>query len=306
MSLWERFSAGLKKSRQTLATGFATLRDATIGQGDVSLDDLEAAMIQADIGVRMTDHLIHELRQGGDRTSAGVRQRLQRLIVARCGALQGGLAEGSHPMVVLFVGVNGVGKTTTIAKLAYRYRTEGRSVLLAAGDTFRAAAADQLQIWGRRLGVDVIQQQAGSDPAAVVFDAARAALARDVDVLLIDTAGRLHTKHTLMEELLKIKRVITRAIPGAPHESLLVLDASTGQNGLAQARVFHEALGLTGIVVTKLDGTSKGGIVLAIAEELKVPVKLLGLGEEPEALVLFDAEAFAAGLVGPVDTALSR
>jgi fused signal recognition particle receptor len=201
-------------------------------------------------------------------------------------------------VVVLFVGVNGVGKTTSVAKLAAHYRSQGRCVLLAAGDTFRAAAIEQLQAWGDRLGIEVIAQRPGSDPAAVVFDAATAAKARDADVLLIDSAGRLHTKHALMDELVKIKRVIGRAVPGAPHEILLVLDAATGQNGLAQARVFHEALGVTGIVVTKLDGTAKGGIVLAIMEDLRLPVKLLGLGEEVEALVPFDAEAFAEGLVG--------
>jgi fused signal recognition particle receptor len=200
--------------------------------------------------------------------------------------------------VVLAVGVNGVGKTTTVAKLAAQARGDGRTVMMAACDTFRAAAIDQLRMWGDRLGVEVVHQQSGSDPAAVAFDAVSAAKARGIDMVFIDSAGRLHTKHSLMDELIKIKRVIGKALPGAPHEILLVLDATVGQNGLAQARAFHAALGLTGIVVTKLDGTSKGGIVLAVVEELGVPVKWLGLGESADALVPFDAAAFAEGLVG--------
>ncbi len=300
MSLWDRFSAGLTRTRQALAKGL----DAVLGTsqpGDVAaaFDDLEAALIGADVGVRVTDRLLGDLRRAGHMDAAELRKRLKALI-ASCGdgVPSSALVDGPRPLVVLFVGVNGVGKTTSVAKLAARYQSQGRRVLLAAGDTFRAAAIEQLQAWGGRLGIEVIAQRPGSDPAAVVFDAATAAKARDADVLLIDSAGRLHTKHALMDELVKIKRVIGRAVPGAPHEILLVLDASTGQNGLAQARVFHEALGVTGIVVTKLDGTAKGGIVLAIMENLRLPVKLIGLGEEVEALVPFDAEAFAEGLVG--------
>ncbi len=300
MSLWDRFSAGLTRTRQALAKGFDAVR-GTSQPGDVAaaFDDLEAALIGADVGVRVTDRLLGDLRRAGHADAAELRKRLKALI-ASCGEgiPSSALADGPRPLVVLFVGVNGVGKTTSVAKLAARYQSQGRRVLLAAGDTFRAAAIEQLQAWGDRLGIEVIAQRPGSDPAAVVFDAATAAKARDADVLLIDSAGRLHTKHSLMDELVKIKRVIGRAVPGAPHEILLVLDAATGQNGLAQARVFHEALGVTGIVVTKLDGTAKGGIVLAIMEDLRLPVKLLGLGEEVEALVPFDAEAFAEGLVG--------
>jgi fused signal recognition particle receptor len=300
MSLWDRFSAGLTRTRQALAKGLDAVR-GTAQPGDVAaaFDDLEAALIGADVGVRVTDRLLSDLRCAGHADVAELRKRLKSLI-ASCGdgVPSSALADGPRPLVVLFVGVNGVGKTTSVAKLAARYQSQGRRVLLAAGDTFRAAAIEQLQAWGDRLGIEVIAQRPGSDPAAVVFDAATAAKARDADVLLIDSAGRLHTKHALMDELVKIKRVIGRAVPGAPHEILLVLDAATGQNGLAQARVFHEALGVTGIVVTKLDGTAKGGIVLAIMEDLRLPVKLLGLGEEVEALVPFDAEAFAEGLVG--------
>lgn len=300
MSLWDRFSAGLTRTRQALAKGLDAVR-GTSQPGDVAaaFDELEAALIGADVGVRMTERLLVELRRAGHTDPAELRKRLKALIVS-CGEgiPSSALVDGPRPLVVLFVGVNGVGKTTSVAKLAARYQSQGLRVLLAAGDTFRAAAIEQLQVWGDRLGIEVIAQRPGSDPAAVVFDAATAAKARDADVLLIDSAGRLHTKHALMDELIKIKRVIGRAVPGAPHEILLVLDAATGQNGLAQARVFHEALGVTGIVVTKLDGTAKGGIVLAIMEDLRLPVKLLGLGEEVEALVPFDAEAFAEGLVG--------
>jgi len=300
MSFWDRISTGLAKSRETLARGLKSLH-APAGKEKqaVSLDEMEAALIEADVGVRMADTLIEELKRAPAVDADRVRQALKRLIISRCDrAPSSALAEGPRPLVMLFVGINGVGKTTSVAKLAAHYRSKGRRVLLAAGDTFRAAAVEQLQAWGARLGAEVIHQGPGSDPAAVVFDAVSAAKARDADVLLIDSAGRLHTKKSLMDELVKIKRVIARALPGAPHEILLVLDASTGQNGLAQARVFHEALGVTGIVVTKLDGTPKGGIVLAIVDELGLPVKLLGLGEEPDALVPFDATAFAEGLVG--------
>jgi len=300
MSLWDRFSAGLTRTRQALEKGLDAVH-GTSQPGDVAaaFDDLEAALIGADVGVRLTDRLLSDLRRAGHTDAAELRKRLK-VLIASCGdgVPSSALVDGPRPLVVLFVGVNGVGKTTSVAKLAARYQSQGRRVLLAAGDTFRAAAIEQLQAWGDRLGIEVIAQRPGSDPAAVVFDAATAAKARDADVLLIDSAGRLHTKHALMDELIKIKRVIGRAVPGAPHEILLVLDAATGQNGLAQARVFHGALGVTGIVVTKLDGTAKGGIVLAIMEDLRLPVKLLGLGEEVEALVPFDAEAFAEGLVG--------
>ena len=195
------------------------------------------------------------------------------------------------------LGVNGSGKTTTCAKLAARLREDGKQVVLAAADTFRAAAIEQLETWGQRVGVDVVKQSAGSDPAAVVFDAVKAATARNVDVLVVDTAGRLHTKSNLMDELAKLKRVIERQLPGAPHESLMVLDAPTGQNGFAQARMFHEAIGLSGVCVTKLDGTAKGGIVVRIVRELKVPIKLVGVGERLDDLEPFDPARFVDALV---------
>ena len=301
MSMWDRFSAGLAKSRAALARGFQALTGVAGVPRLDSLDELEAALIGADVGAKMADRFLDDIRRGIAarelKTPDDIRNRLKASVKACCTGAPS-LATGPHPLVVLFVGINGVGKTTTIAKLAARYRADGRTVLLAAGDTFRAAAIEQLQVWGERLGSDVIHQRAGSDPAAVAFDAVSAAVARGVDVLLIDSAGRLHTKHSLMEELLKVKRVIGKALSGAPHEVLLVLDASTGQNALAQARTFQETLGVTGIALTKLDGTAKGGIVLAIVSELGIPVKLVGLGEDVDALVPFDADAFAEGLVG--------
>jgi fused signal recognition particle receptor len=303
MSLWNRIVSGLAKSRDALATGFQSLLGGSSNASGVSFEDLEAAMIQADIGVRTTERLLDEVKRAGDVEPDAVKRRLQSLIASllQPKVASNGQMPEARPTVVLMVGVNGVGKTTTVAKLAARARAEGRSVMLAACDTFRAAAIDQLRIWGERLGVEVVHQQPGSDPAAVAFDAVSAAKARGIDVVYVDSAGRLHTKHSLMDELTKVKRVIAKALPGAPHEVLLVLDATVGQNGLAQARAFHAALGLTGIVVTKVDGTSKGGIVLAVVEELGVPVKWLGLGESADALVPFDAEAFAHGLVGATD-----
>jgi fused signal recognition particle receptor len=203
----------------------------------------------------------------------------------------------ARPAVILMLGVNGSGKTTSTGKLAAALKSTGKTVLLAAADTFRAAAIEQLEEWGRRAGVDVIRQAAGSDPSAVVFDAMKAAMARPADVLLVDTAGRLHTKSNLMDELTKLKKVVSRQMPGAPHESLMVLEAPTGQNGLAQARLFHEAVGLTGLVLTKLDGTAKGGIVVRIHQELGLPIKLVGVGEQIEDLQPFDPKTFVAGLL---------
>jgi fused signal recognition particle receptor len=209
---------------------------------------------------------------------------------------------GPKPFVILVVGVNGVGKTTTIAKIAQRMVLAQRRTLLVAGDTFRAAAIEQLQVWGDRIGAEVIRQRHGADPAAVAFDGIVAAKARAVDVVLIDTAGRLHTKSNLMDELKKVKRVIARELPDAPHEVLLVLDATAGQNALAQARQFHEAVGVTGLVLTKLDGTARGGILVAIAEELKLPIRLIGVGEGAEDLQDFNPEAYVAALFGKEDS----
>jgi fused signal recognition particle receptor len=207
------------------------------------------------------------------------------------------LALEARPAVILMLGVNGAGKTTTCAKLAASLKDDGKQVLLAAADTFRAAAIEQLETWSQRIGVELVRQTSGSDPAAVVFDAVKAALARNADALIIDTAGRLHTKTNLMDELAKLKRVVERQCPGAPHESLMVLDAPTGQNGFAQAQMFHEAIGLTGVCLTKLDGTAKGGIVVRIVRELKLPIKLIGVGERVDDLQAFDPAAFVDALV---------
>ncbi|EPR26520.1 signal recognition particle-docking protein FtsY, partial [Geobacillus sp. WSUCF1] len=269
-------------------------------------EELEEILIAADVGVttvmELVDELKMEVKRRNIQDSAQMRDVIaEKLIdIYRAGADDNELSalnmqEGGLT-VILFVGVNGVGKTTTIGKLAHKLKSEGKSVLLAAGDTFRAGAIEQLEVWGERVGVDVIKQAAGSDPAAVMYDAIQAAKARSVDVLLCDTAGRLQNKVNLMKELEKVKRVISREIPGAPHEVLLVLDATTGQNAMSQAKLFKEATDVTGIVLTKLDGTAKGGIVLAIRNEMAIPVKLVGLGEKMDDLQVFDPEQYVYGL----------
>jgi fused signal recognition particle receptor len=270
---------------------------------DNVLDELETRLITADVGVETTERILGGLRKQVQRQELG---NLNALL----DALRNSLLEVLHPaaipltidpavtpFAILVVGVNGAGKTTTIGKLARRCKDNGMKVMLAAGDTFRAAAVEQLQVWGERNGVPVIAQAAGTDPAAVTFDGMQAAKARGMHVLLADTAGRLHTQSNLMEELKKVKRVMGRVDPRAPHEVLLILDASQGQNALQQARLFNEALGVTGIVLTKLDGTAKGGIVLAIASELKLPIRFIGVGESAEDFEEFNAEAFVDALL---------
>lgn len=271
------------------------------------LEELEASLLGADLGARVVDRLIRrvneEARGEAASSSQGVQNVLSRALYDVLKQVAGPsllelIDRGPRPFVVLAVGVNGVGKTTTIAKMARRLAQVGRRPLLVAGDTFRAAAIEQLQVWADRLEVPIVRQRHGADPASVAFDGIAAAKARGTDVVLIDTAGRLHTKSNLMEELRKVKRVVGRELPGAPHEVLLVLDATVGQNALAQARQFHEAVGVTGLVLTKLDGTARGGIVVAIAEELKIPVRLVGVGEGVEDLQDFNPEAFVAALFG--------
>jgi fused signal recognition particle receptor len=265
-------------------------------------DELEEVLITGDLGVQTTTRLMqdlqkavkeHRLREPSE-VKAFLRQGLLEILRGGAGELRSEVP--NPPLVILMVGVNGVGKTTTIAKLAYQFKHQGKKVLLAAGDTFRAAAIEQLQVWGDRVGAEVIKHGPGADPAAVVYDTVHAAQARGIDVVIVDTAGRLHTKVNLMEECKKIKRVIAREHPGAPHEVLLVLDATTGQNAVAQARQFHESLGLTGFVMTKLDGTAKGGVLLSIVNDLQIPVKLIGVGEKLPDLQPFDTAAFAAAL----------
>jgi fused signal recognition particle receptor len=265
------------------------------------LDELEELLITADLGVDTSLFLIEALQEKLRRRELGDVEKLKAVLKAEMIALLTAPAReevSAHPRVVLMVGVNGVGKTTTLAKLAYRDRHLGLTPLLVAGDTFRAAAVEQLEIWGERLGAMVIKQKTGGDPAAVVFDGLAAAAARDVDTVYIDTAGRLHTKVNLMEELKKIHRTAAKKIPGAPHEVLLVLDATTGQNALSQARLFHEAVGLTGLIITKMDGTAKGGVALAVVHETGIPLKFIGVGEGMEDLRPFDAEAFVEAILG--------
>lgn len=298
-----KFRDGLAKTRASLAENVETLFRRAKAIDEDFFEELEEILIAADVGVKTALALVDELREAAAEQKIRDAAELKPLLVEKLVALMAEGQEGAslnlNPdglTVILFVGVNGVGKTTTIGKLAHRLKQEGKKVLLAAGDTFRAGAIEQLEAWGRRVGVEVIRHQAGADPAAVIYDAIQAAKARGADVLLCDTAGRLQNKANLMEELKKIVRVIAREVPGAPHETLLVVDATTGQNALSQAKTFGEAAKVTGIVLTKLDGTAKGGIVLAIRRELGVPVKFVGLGEKPDDLVPFDAEPFVAGL----------
>ena len=291
----ERLDAGLARSRG----GFmARLREAIGEDGDTSWDDVEETLIAGDVGATLAMDVVEKARAARhpEGTEAAVREQLGALLVARDVDWEPRSAGEGQPAVVLVVGVNGTGKTTTIGKLATRYASEGRSVILAAGDTFRAAAIDQLRIWAERAGVPVVAHAPGADPGAVVYDALDAAVARNADLVIADTAGRLHTKSNLMDELSKIRRIVDKRLPGAAPETLFVLDATTGQNGLAQARAFHEAVGLTGIVLTKLDSTAKGGIVFAIEDALDVPVRFVGVGEQVGDLLPFDPGAFVDAL----------
>jgi fused signal recognition particle receptor len=285
-----RLRSSLGRSRSALARTLPRL-----GSGDEEAwEELEEALIGADVGVGAATEIVERLRTGRADDP-------EQALVAELTALlpdPGTLAIDAHPSVLLVVGVNGTGKTTTIGKLAHRLREHGHDVVLAAADTFRAAAGEQLEIWASRSGADFVGAERGGDPAAVAYDAIEAARARDRDVVVVDTAGRLHTQTNLMEELRKIRRVIAQRLPEAPHETLLVLDATTGQNGLQQARLFTEAVEVTGIVLTKLDGSAKGGIVIAVAHELGLPVKLIGVGEQLEDLQPFDPADFAHALVG--------
>ena len=267
---------------------------------DAFYEELEEALILADVGVETASDAVQQLRKRVYQkllTRADeVKEALRDILAEKLDVGETALNLSTQPSVILVIGVNGVGKTTTIGKLAKRLKAEGRKVLLCAGDTFRAAAADQLEIWAERAGVDIVRQHEGADPGAVLFDALQAAKARGSDVVICDTAGRLHNKQNLMNELAKLRKIIDREVPDAAKETLLVLDATTGQNGLIQARTFKETAGLTGIVLTKLDGTAKGGIVIAIAQELQVPVKFVGLGEGIGDLAPFDAKEFVSDL----------
>lgn len=299
--IFGKLRRGLKKTRERIASGLARVFTGRGRIDEEMLEDLEATFLQADMGVKMTARLIdcvrefHKSEKGLGREA--LIERLEGEVASALGSNSVSLnISSTPPTVILVVGVNGTGKTTTIAKLAKMLQDEGKKVLLAACDTFRAAAIDQLGILAERAGVSIVKHQHGADAAAVVYDAAEAALARGTDYLIVDTAGRLHTKVNLMEEIKKVQRVIAKKIPGAPHEVLLVLDATTGQNALQQAKMFHEALGLTGIVMAKLDGTAKGGILLAIKQELDIPIKFVGVGEGLEDLEPFVPSDFAGAL----------
>ncbi|MGA2195365.1 MAG: signal recognition particle-docking protein FtsY [Bryobacteraceae bacterium] len=300
-SLLEKLKSGVQKTRAGLVNA---LEDALQGRKEIDaelLDELESTLISADIGVRTTEEILERIRQRVERHQLGdagelkgmIREHLLEILAA---SERAPAHVSEPPAVILMVGVNGSGKTTTIGKLAQRFRNEHRSVLLCAADTFRAAAIDQLEVWAERSGAQVVRQGPGSDPSAVVFDAVQAAKARKVDCVIVDTAGRLQTKEHLMAELHKMTRTARKVIPDAPHEVLLVLDSTTGQNGLEQARKFTESSGVTGIVLTKLDGTAKGGIVVAIARELNLPIRYVGIGEKVDDLLPFDSEKFIESL----------
>ena len=302
----EQLDKGLEKTREGF---FSRITKAIAGKSQVDdevLDQLEEAMISADVGVDTTLAIIEKIQQrvardkylGTDELNGILQEEIRSILVddENDTIKHFELPEGKKPFIVLVVGVNGVGKTTTIGKLASNFKAAGKSVMLGAADTFRAAAVDQLTIWSERAGVQIVKKEMGSDPASVAFDAVNSAVAKGVDILLIDTAGRLHNKAHLMEELSKIRRVIQKVIPDAPHETLLVLDGTTGQNAIEQAKHFSAATDVTALAITKLDGTAKGGIVLAIANQFKIPVKFIGVGEKAEDLIVFDKNSFVEGL----------
>ncbi len=301
MGFFEKIKAGLTKTRQAMQSTIGGIFAGFHGIDDDFYDELEESLILADLGVDTAVGAVEQLRNrvNMDRLKSAeeVREALKDILTEMLNVGEPTLRMNTQPSIVLVIGVNGVGKTTTIGKLAHQFKEDGKKVLLCAADTFRAAAADQLEIWSERAGVEIVRQHEGADPAAVVFDAISAAKARHVDVILCDTAGRLHNKQNLMNELGKISRIIDRELPDADKEVLLVLDGTTGQNGLLQAKQFSEIAGVTGMVLTKLDGTAKGGIVIAVADALKIPVKYIGVGEGIDDLMPFDARSFVDALI---------
>jgi fused signal recognition particle receptor len=299
MGFFDRLKDGLSKTRKGLVEKVESLFTGR-KIDDATLEELEAILIMSDVGAKAASDIMtvirEKAREGEAKDVDSVKDLLKREMSDLLGDIQPIAISGNRPYVILAVGVNGVGKTTTIGKLASRFRSQGLSVLLAAGDTFRAAGIEQLEIWAQRADTQMVKHQMGSDPAAVAFDAVTAALSRNIDVVIIDTAGRLHTKSNLMEELKKIRRSVDKALPGAPHETLLVVDATTGQNALRQAELFHKAVGITGIALTKLDGTAKGGIIFAIKKGLGIPVRLIGIGEGIDDLRDFAPKEFVEAL----------
>ncbi|MEE8207145.1 MAG: signal recognition particle-docking protein FtsY [Nitrospinaceae bacterium] len=301
IGFFKSLKQGLSKTRNSLAGGIDNLVHGKANLGPELVSEIEEALLVADVGVQTTQLIIDELnRQIGEariRNREGMLDHLRQMMVQLLEKNQKDCDYSSHsPFVVLVIGVNGSGKTTTIGKLAQRWHNQGKKVLLAAGDTFRAAAIEQLQMWADRIGIACVKQDSGADPSAVAFDGVQAAVARKMDILIVDTAGRLQTNLNLMEELKKVKRVIGKVLPGAPHETLLVLDATIGQNSISQAKQFHEALDIDGLVMAKLDGSSKGGVLLNISQEMNLPVRFIGIGEKAEDLQEFKAEPFVRAL----------
>ena len=299
MGLFKKFNFGLKKTREQMSGAIDSVLEASAAIDDDLFEELEEILIMGDVGVTTAQHIIDELRDRVKKRDLKKPDKLRRVIrevVADMLSGKEGMELDTIPSVILVIGVNGVGKTTTIGKMAAYYKAQGKKVILAAADTFRAAAIEQLEIWADRAGVEIVKHREGADPAAVIFDTIAAGKARDADLIICDTAGRVDNKKNLMEELAKIYRVIDRELPYSDREVLLVLDATTGQNAVNQAREFMNAAEITGIVLTKLDGTARGGVVLSIMDDLKIPVKFVGVGEQVDDLQPFDAEAFAQGL----------
>ncbi len=299
MGFFDKLKASLAKTKKSLID---KVDEVVFGRkiDETTLEEIEEILIASDVGTKTTSDIINTIREkiknGQLHSSEDMRVVIKNEMSKALGEPHPVKVSKDRPFVILTVGVNGAGKTTTIGKLASRFRSEGYSVVLAAGDTFRAAAIEQLEIWADRTGADLIKHQSGSDPAAVAFDALEAAKHRNIDIVIIDTAGRLHTKAPLMEELKKITRVIKKSIPDAPHETLLIVDATTGQNAIRQAHIFNEAIGVTGIALTKLDGTAKGGIIFAINKEFNIPIKLIGIGEGVDDLKDFEPDSFVKAL----------
>jgi len=297
-----RLKSGLQKTRASLAGGIENIVQGKAKVGLELLDELEETLLIADVGMKTTTFILEDLKKDvaqnrireNDEVLKHLKGRMIKVLSQNTKPIQ---FSTNKPLVILMVGINGSGKTTTIGKLAQKWKKEGKKVLLAAGDTFRAAAIDQLQVWADRADINCISQKSGADPSAVAYDAVQAAIARNMDVVLIDTAGRLQTNQNLMEELKKVKRVIGKVLLGAPHETLLVLDATLGQNSISQAKHFHEALELDGFVMTKLDGTAKGGVLLNLSGELKLPIHFIGVGEKAEDLQVFDSKSFVDALI---------
>lgn len=303
MGFFSRLKESLTKTRETFIEKIDQVVTGRKGIDEDLYEELEEVLIQADVGVNTAMTLVERVRKGVKARNIQEASRLKDIFQEELEYLMGEKivpinTNPDGPTVIMVVGVNGVGKTTTIGKMAHNYKEQGKKVLMAAGDTFRAAAIDQLEIWAERVGVDIIKHQEGSDPGAVAYDAVHAARSRKADVLLIDTAGRLHNKSNLMDELRKVNKIIARELPGAPHEVLLILDATTGQNALNQAKIFSEAVNVTGIALTKLDGTAKGGVVTAIVTEMAIPVKLIGIGERMDDLRQFKPKDFIDALYG--------